>query len=198
MRPALLLMPALLGALAGCGTIEEGAPPPLATEVARTTVPGGNFIALVGPRRQFAPPFLGVPGTNIDLLRSWVDRRTGEEVNQLYLEDSYSGAERNYDAAHDAAGGELRFIPISRNEIACVNGCSYAEEFAAALPTAVLRAHPQGLTVVFTAKSGPSLTIAVPGELIRKQLASLDAVRATPPTATVIASPAVPPPTPVP
>lgn len=192
MKPTLLLMPALLGALAGCGTMEEAAtPPPVPTEVAQTVAPGGRFIALVGPRRQHAPPFLGVPGTNIDLLRSWIDRRTGEEANQLYVEASYNGAQRNYDAAHDAAGAMLRFIPISRNEITCDNGCSYAEEFAAALPTPLLRAHPQGVTVTFTAKAGPPLKIAVPGELIRQQLAALDAARVTLPTAA--ATPAGPP-----
>jgi hypothetical protein len=193
MRPALLLMPALLGALAGCGTMEEAGPPP-ATQVAQTTVPGGKFVAFVGPQRQFAPPFLGVSDTNIDLLRSWIDRRTGEEVNQLYVEDSYVGAERNYDAARDATGQGLRFVPISRNEIVCGHGCSYAEEFAAALPTALLAAHGQGLTVIFTAKSGPPLTIEVPGELVQKQLTAVAAARATLPTAAAAPLPPTPAP----
>ena len=190
MRAGLLLLPVLLGALAGCGTVAESGPPPLANAVAESTVGNGRFIAIVGPLRQHSPPFLGVPRTNIDLLRSWIDRRTGEVANQLYVEASYTGAERTYDAAHDSAGDPLRFIPISRNEIACSNGCSYAEEFAAALPTSLLSAHRSGLTVTFTAKSGPPLTIAVAGELIDKQLAAIDAARATLPTAAAVTKPA--------
>lgn len=180
-----LLMPAVAAvALAGCSgllgaprAIEPVAAPEMVTQASEA---GGRIIALAGPQRQHDPPFLGVPNTNFYALRSWLDTRSGQTTTQLYVEDSYSGAERDYDAARDGQGRQqLRFIPISRNEITCDNGCSYAEEFAAALPEAVLRApHPQGLTVAFTAKSGPDLTIAVPGELVGEQLAALDRARA--------------------
>ena len=120
--------------------------PPFDT-VSRTTEQGGRFIALVGPRRQHAEPFLGVPGTNIYALRSWIDTRTGETVHQLYVADSYAGAERNWNAARDAQGQSLRFVEISKNEITCERGCSYVEEFAAPLPEARLRASTGGLTV---------------------------------------------------
>lgn len=179
MRIARSLAPVLLAALAGCATLASPPPSqPSADVVTRSAQQGGRFIALVGPQRQHDPPFLGVPGTNFYVLRSWVDTRTGERLTQLYVEDSYYGAERTYDAARDAQGQPLKFIPISRNEISCDNGCSYAEEFAAELPEALLRSHPRGLTVVFTARSGAALTIAVPGELIDKQLAAVDAARA--------------------
>jgi len=69
-------------------------------------------------------------------------------------------------------------VPISKDEISCENGCSYAEEFAATLPEALLRASPQGLTVVFGSKLGLSLTIAVPGDLVARELAAVDAARA--------------------
>jgi hypothetical protein len=182
MKPALLLIAVLCAGLAGCEALELGGPPPVAG-VSQREVAGGKFIAIVAPRRQYAAPFLGVAGTNIDVLRSWIDRRTGEEASQLYVEASYTGAERNYQAAQEASGEALRFVPISKNEITCDNGCSYAEEFGAVLPTAVLRAHPGGLTVSFTAKSGPPLTVGVPGEAVQQQLAALDAARATVPAA---------------
>src|SRR5258707_2638754 len=117
-------------AVAGCAT-PGGAPPPAAqpaTEVARTSEQGGRFIAFVGPRRQHAEPFLGVPATNFHALRSWLDTRNGETAHQLYVEDSYFGAERKWEAARIQGGGRLRFIAISKNEIACEGGCSYAEE----------------------------------------------------------------------
>src|SRR5438105_15336045 len=130
-----LLAAALLPALAGCAG-SSGAPPPRAqpaTEVTRSIEQDGKFISLVGPQRQHAEPFLGVPGTNFYALRSWVDTRTGETAHQLYVTDSYFGAERNWNAARDGKGQELRFIAISKNEITCETGCPYAEEFAAAL-----------------------------------------------------------------
>ena len=84
---------------------------------------------------QHAEPFLGVAGTNFYTLRTWIDRRTGETVHQLYVSDSYAGPPRDWNAARDAQGRPLRFIPISKNEITCQPSCSYAEEFAAAIPS---------------------------------------------------------------
>jgi hypothetical protein len=181
-----LLALALLIALGGCGTLSTTAPPVAApaSEVTRTAEQDGRFIAFVGPRRQHAEPFLGVPSTNFYALRSWVDTRTGETIHQLYVVDSYAGAERKWNAARDGEGRELRFVEISRNEITCEGGCSYAEEFAAALPEALLRASPDGLAVNFTTASGLQKLIAVSGELIQKQLAAVDAARAGRPTAT--------------
>lgn len=189
---ALVAAAALLAALSGCSILASAPPasPEPATAVARSEEQGGRFITLVGPRTQHAEPFLGVPGTNFYALRSWLDTRTGAAAHQLYVEDSYFGAERNWNAARDSAGDELRFIPISKNEIACGSGCSYAEEFAAALPEALLRASPQGLAVRFTARAGAEQTILVPGELIQKQLAAVDAARAGLPVAAAAVAPA--------
>ncbi len=189
----------LLAAVAGCTGL-SGAPPPSiqsATAVTRSTEPGGRFITLVGPRRAHAEPFLGVSGTNFTALRSSIDTKTGESVHQLYVEDSYFGAERNWEAARDPAGQALRFIAISKNQITCDNGCSYAEEFAAGLPEALLRANaqgkPAGLAIGFTARSGARQTIIVPSDLIAKQLAAVDEARATLPTASAVPLPATPP-----
>ena len=138
---------------------------------------GGKFVGVQGPKIPQAPPFLGVADTNFHVLRSWIDRRTGETAHQLYVEDSYSGRKREWNAARDGDGRALRFIAISQNEIACSPGCSYAEEFAAALPEDELRSHPQGLTVFFTAKSGEQMAIPVAGPLIAQQLAAVDAAK---------------------
>src|SRR5712691_8889189 len=185
MKPPKAIVAAVLLALTGCTGL-SGAPPPSlqsATAVTRSTEPGGRFITLVGPRRAHAEPFLGVAGTNFFALRSSIDTRNGESVHQLYVEDSYFGAERNWEAARDPAGQALRFIPISKNQISCDNGCSHAEEFAASLPEALLRGHPPSLPVTFTAHSGARQTIIVPGDLILKQLAAIDEARASLPTA---------------
>ena len=110
----------MLLALAGCGAMSGG---PAGTVQPANTVTvsreqGGKFIALVGPRVQHDEPFLGVPSTNFFTLRSWIDTRTGEIDDQLYVEDSYFGAKRSWNAA-STNGQVLRFVPISNNEISC-------------------------------------------------------------------------------
>jgi hypothetical protein len=181
-----LLALALLVALSGCGaaSVPVTSGPP-ASEVTRSVEQDGKFIALVGPRRQHAEPFLGVASTNFYALRSWVDTRTGETVHQLYVSDSYAGPERKWNAARDGQGRDLRFVEISRNEITCERGCSYAEEFAATLPEALLQASTGGLTVTFFAGTGVQKTIAVPGELVQKQLAAIAAARPGRPVASL-------------
>jgi len=174
----------LLLALAGCGT----APVQLANAVAMSREQGGRFIALVGPRTQHEEPFLGVPSTNFFALRSWIDTRTGEVIHQLYVEDSYFGAKRTWNAA-SANGQPLRFVPITINEITCEQNCSYAEEFAAAFPDALLRASPQGLQVRFTAQSRADKLILVRGDLIQRQIAAVDEARATLPSASAATAP---------
>jgi hypothetical protein len=126
---------------------------------------------------QHDPPFLGVPYTNFYCLRSFLDRQTGETAHQLYVADSYFGAERGWDGARDAAGNALPFTSIATNKIACDNGCSYAEEFAATIPAAALQASPDGMAVTFTARSGATMTIALSGEAIANQLTVVDATR---------------------
>jgi hypothetical protein len=174
----------LTAALAGCGGLgtapgNAAASARQPTEIAVSTEQGGRFVGLTGPQRQHAEPFLGVPGTNFYALRTWIDRRTGETVHQLYVSDSYDGQPRDWNAARDAQGRPLRFIAISKNEITCQQGrCSYAEEFAAAIPEAELRNATGGLIVTFTARSGAEKTISVPGEVVKAQMVALDRVRA--------------------
>jgi hypothetical protein len=197
-RAAALL---LLAALAGCGGMASGPPGGAAaggrqpTAIAVSTEQGGRFIGLTGPRLQHTEPFLGVSGTNFYTLRTWIDRGNGETVHQLYVADSYAGTPRDWNAARDAQGRPLRFIPISKNEITCQPNCSYAEEFAAAIPEAELRNATSGLTVTFTARSGAQKTIAVPGELVWAQVVGLDRARTGLATAAA-APPATAPPRP--
>ena len=132
-----------------------------------------RFIVFIGPKTQHAPPFLHIPETNFYCLRSFVDRRTGETAHQLYVTDSYFGAERGWNAARDSAGVPLSFVAIGHDEISCEPGCSYVEEFAAKLPESALRASPDGLAVTFSSRSGDQKTIVVPGERITAQLAAV-------------------------
>jgi len=198
-------------ALGGCAMLqpEEKLPTqPGADQVELTKEQGGKFLAFVGPKLQHADKFLGVDDTNYYCLRSWLDTRTGETAHQLYVEDSYFGTPLLWNGAHDKDSKKLEFVAISRNEITCDQGCSYADEFAAALPEALLRAHrDDGLTVIFTAETGKTLTTEVPARLIKEELLAVDSTRAalaenakkTPPTAGAPApSPATASPAPTP
>jgi len=162
----------LLGAaLTACA---ELAPPTAPSVVVRQHL-SGRFIALIGPKAQHAPPYLGTPGTNFYCLRSFVDRKTGETADQLYVSDSYDGTEHSWDGAHDGAGRALVFVPISRDKIACDAGCSYVEEFAADIPESDLRASPQGFAVTFADRTGDEKTITLSADQIAAQLAAVDA-----------------------
>ena len=165
-------------ALAGCAQLPPPEAPaqPSAGAVTRTGEDtASRFIGLIGTKARHAPPFLGVPETNFYCLRSFVDRQTGQTLHQLYVSDSYSGAERRWEAARDATGHALRFVEISRDRITCDGGCSYEEEFAADIPESELRANSHGLKVIFTASSGAEKTIAVTGAQVAAQLAAIDA-----------------------
>jgi hypothetical protein len=141
----------------------------------------GRFVELVGAKAQHDLPYLGTPGTNFFCLRSFIDRQTGKTADQLYVADSYDGKERDWDAAYDAAGKPLRFIAISRFEITCKYGCSYAEEFAANIPQDELLASPEGFSVTFTDRAGDRKTINVSGAQVGAQLQALAAQQKTGP-----------------
>jgi hypothetical protein len=179
---------AVLLTLGGCAMLAP-APTPLppqkgAESVEITKQQNGRFIAFVSPRLQHTEPFLGVAGTNFFALRSWLDTKTGEAAHQLYVADSYYGGPYRWDGAHGSDNRPLRFIAVGRNEIICEAGCSYFDEFAAALPEDLLKSHQNGLAVTFTANNnGKSLTIDVPGKVVTEELAAVDTVRAALPRA---------------
>lgn len=192
---------ALLSGLAGCGGGFSTLPTPAAnpgTSIAVTREGGGRFLSFVGPKNQHHPPFLGVPSTNYDALRSLLDTSTGEAVTQLYVEDSYMGQDRSWDAAQDATGKPLRFIPISHNQITCTNGCSYAEEFAVNLPDGLLMSSRDGLTLYVTAKSGARMALTIPQAQITNQLAAIRSAKGSLATAATVAPARAPAATPAP
>jgi len=192
--PLALLLAVGLGACAILHPEEKLPPQPQAAGVELTKEQGGRFIAFVGPRRQHTQQFLGVDETNYFALRSWYDNKTGEAAHQLYIEDSYYGGPFNWDGVHDADGKALKFIPISRNQISCDEGCAYADEFAAELPEDYMRAHENGgLALTFTASDGKTLPARVPADLVTAQLNAVDAVRAVAAKAAANPAPASPP-----
>ncbi len=186
--------------LGGCSALQSNEklpPPPEAQSVELTKEQGGRFIAFVGPKLQHTEPFLGVSDTNYFALRSWLDNKTHETAHQLYVEDSYYGSPYLWNGAFTGENQKLKFIPISRNEISCDEGCAYADEFAAELPEDYLRAHQSGFTVNFVSASGKNLVVKVPPQLVVAELKAVDTVRQVAANAvTNPPPPASPPPTP--
>ncbi|MGH7045455.1 MAG: hypothetical protein ACREE2_03585 [Stellaceae bacterium] len=165
-------------ALAGCAALApsgEHVTTGLPAGVVMREHLSGRFIELIGLKAQHAAPFLGTPDTNFYCLRSFIDRKTGASADQLYVADSYDGAERRWSAAYDTSGHALPFIAISRNRITCAADCTYAEEFAANLPEHQLRESPRGFAVTFTDHAGDHETIDVTADQIAAQLAALAA-----------------------
>jgi len=185
---ALLLGMTLTACIQSAGT-KGSAEPGAAAPAAREGEPLPRFVGVIGAKAQHSPPFLGVPDTNFYCLRSFIDRQARETQHQLYVSDSYSGAERHWDAAHDGEGRSLRFIEIGKNEITCDGGCSYLEEFAAVIPESELRASPRGLTVIFTGRSGAEKRIAVSDAQIAAQLSAVDRGRNPVQPAAALAAP---------
>ena len=74
-RLKLALPAAAVLALAACADAPGPARPVTipADAVATNVEQCGKFISLVGPMTQHSPPYLGVPGTNYDSLRSLID-----------------------------------------------------------------------------------------------------------------------------
>src|SRR5258708_12028866 len=197
-----LVAAVILGAaLGGCSLMPNEKLPtqPGADQVEMSKEQGGKFLAFVGPKLQHTEAFLGVEDTNYFCLRSWLDTRSGEVAHQLYVEDSYYGAPYRWDGAHDADNKKLRFIAISRNEITCDQGCSYADQFAAALPEDVLRAHrDSGATATFPPQTGKTLAVTVPSRFIAEELTAVDATRAARAANAKAAQAVQPPPAPPP
>jgi hypothetical protein len=189
------LVALMLNACAYLQPEEKLPPPPQAPQVELTKMQNGRFIAFVGPRKQHTAKFLDVDETNYFALRSWYDNKSGEAAHQLYIADSYYGGPFKWDGVHDADNKTLKFIPISRNQISCDQGCAYADEFAAELSEEYLRAHPDGLTLIFTTSDGKNLPVNVPADLVGAQLAAVDTVRGVATKAAANPPPAGPPPT---
>jgi hypothetical protein len=188
-----LVAASLVVALTACArlTPAETAAPGTPVVAARQDL-SSRFVAFVGPKAQHAPPFLNIPETNFYCLRSFIDLQTGEAAHQIYVSDSYFGAERGWNAARDSAGSPLQFVQIIHDEISCDSGCSYIEEFAAILPESKLRASPGGLAVTFLSPSGDQKTIVISGDRIAAQLAAIDARRSPAEPAAARPSPAPP------
>ena len=135
-----------------------------------------------------APYGRGTGGANVYLLRSWLDRATGELSHQVYVTDRYLAAStRNWSRATGAKGERLKFNKIDTQLENCSPaGCPRLEAFGAGIDDGALRAAAgRGFTIEFAAEDGSKESITLTPEQITNQLEAIDHKRASlppPPT----------------
>jgi PDZ domain-containing protein len=121
-----------------------------------------------------------VPGSFQEwLLRSFVDKRSGEVTHQLYVHVGYTGLRRRYETATDDHATPLRFFPIERQRGACSYGnCDYEEDFGLGLSDTTLRERAgAGFQVKVVAHSSHSIILTITPDQMLAQFAAIDAYR---------------------
>lgn len=112
------------------------------------------------------------------VLRSWVDKRTGAARHQLYVTDTHREPWYFWVRANDDRANPLEFVSIARDvgECSAYGGCMLTEVFGATLPAATLaRGRTSGVCVKFYARSGSDYIVCLTPEEIT---AHLDAIAA--------------------
>ena len=106
------------------------------TAVALSTRQGGRFDRCLTDRAGSMPSrFSASPRPTSIACAAAIDRRNRRDrTTSFTCPTAIPARARGWNAARDARGRPLRFIPISQDEITCQPSCSYAEEFAAAIP----------------------------------------------------------------
>lgn len=109
------------------------------------------------------------------LIRSFIDKKTGNVTHQLYVDISYIGDWQYYYMAADDTAKTLDVTRIASHVGDCYGGCSLSETIGISLDDATLRTHQNsGYTLKISAKSGASLIIEISSEQIKLQLAAID------------------------
>lgn len=111
-------------------------------------------------------------------IRAWIDKKTGEVTEQLYLETSYLGHWRFWQTAADDQADPLEVVAIDRSVDDCTGMCSYSETVGVTLPNDYVRRHAAtGFQVKVSAKSGDSLILDVGADQIQPVLNAIDAYK---------------------
>jgi hypothetical protein len=114
------------------------------------------------------------------LLRSWVNKKSGQVTHQLYITNFYYGDWIFWSRASSEDAQPLEFIAMQSKVIDCAySRCSYSETFGALIPDAVLRIHQHGISVKFYAKTGKEMVIRLTSQQIQLQLKAIEDFQAS-------------------
>ena len=169
----------LMVTLLGCA-VREPPPssPPLQDAVKVEQSQSESFTTFLGIKQPY-------PGdaSNTYLLRSVVEKTSGQVAHQLYVANYYRSAEgwRVWSRAHGEDAQPFEFVAIHRGVLSCDadSGCALEEEFGAVIPDPMLRAHQSGFSVTFAADTGQELVLHLTAQQIQQQLKAIDAFRAS-------------------
>lgn len=129
---------------------------------------------------QFSPniTILGVPqmenpfgGTGKHwMIKSFINKQTGTETDQLYIMFMYSFGWRFYEAAADDHAQPLSLRVLGREVEDCnAMSCIYSETVGVMLPDGYLDQRSEGFQVKIQARSGDSQIIQISPDQISKQ-----------------------------
>ena len=161
--------------LAGCATDYSKKPAPAIADA--TTVKDSAFDAQV----RYTGPTLRTErrrGLFMDYhsvsLRSFVDKKSGQSTNQIYVVLSYVGGLRFYQTASFEGGVQRELLAIDRNVDFCNGGfCAYTETLGIQLTDAELESAVSGMKIRLNAKSGHESFIELPANYVAGFLAAV-------------------------
>jgi len=146
-------------------------PPPTAVRP-----PPPTSVKVEDSKFEDAATFIGIqehPDRNTEyLLRSWVDKKSGQVTHQVYVANFYHGDWIFWSRANSEDAQPLQFVPIKQEVVTCdeFSRCSHSEHFAALIPDTVLRTHQDGFSVKFYGKTGKEMILRLTPQQIRQQL----------------------------
>jgi len=117
---------------------------------------------------------------NRTFIRSWVNKRTGFVMHQLYVWIWYRGDSHYFRFANNEDAQPLGFTEISTDVISCRDisrGCVMSESFGVDLSSAQLAANPLGFGIKCYAKDGSSIIVQVTQTQIREQLQAVQRIQ---------------------
>ncbi len=135
---------------------------------------------LVGPELK-VDPFVGIDHDS--RLRTFIDKKTGEVANQLYVHITYTGKEwKFYETASDDTANFLPLKKITSDSSHCdkLFGCIYTEDVVVEFDEATLEGREGKIyEIKLSPKFGDGLIITVSTEQIALQLAAIREIQET-------------------
>lgn len=126
-------------------------------------------VTIVGASRM-ENPFGGTGKTW--MLRSFIDKQTHVETDELYVSLIYSGSWRFYEMATDDHAQVLKIQVLGRDVLDCNGaGCIYREVIGVQLPPEYLAHRAAGFPIKVDSRANEAQIITVGSDQIAKQLA---------------------------
>lgn len=119
-------------------------------------------ITILGPEQIIDCNF-GKSICSYYMLRTVIDKKSGQYSHQLYVSVAYFGDWAFFERAYLLGGKELQFAEIERRVIDCESEtCKMRETFGATIPPEITKS---GFSVRFFSKNGEGISVVYPDSL---------------------------------